>query len=410
MSRRLTTLAFAFVVLTSWAAVIAEPVGFIEDLTKIELPHGVAELPRQRSSTARRLGGCIFRFSDRTFHEIPAQKEKGDKSGGNDVFQMVRKDQLGDLTYSSLNDGTFVSWSGRMADLGEGLLFELNGQKLAAPPVVYSVEERSGSTGKGYEGCLEHIAEGHRYIVQTTAGHYALVRLLEKGKNGTIVQWVLQPDGTRVFTIPRSEPKEYTPRIPDPPEAPTAQPDGTGDSAKTGVKDVPNLQIARVDASDPEGFRKAVEQHLDNRESTIKALIAVVETGDGPAKALATRTLGDLRATEAAPALAAQIDWRDRWNRSSEATIAGTQPCVPGLISIGLPGAQAALDEISRFGDSAAAGQRRLKLLSLVVLRVYGQKLANSVLDDKIALANTPEERLAFEKAKLALPDIEGWR
>jgi len=404
---RVIMLAVVCLVIALTSASWAEPVVSVEDLKGAELPHGIVVLPRQGSDEARRLGGCIFRFSDAAFQAIP---EKNGEQGGNDLFQTVRERNLGDLTYSPMNEGTFISWSGRIADLGGGFLSELDGKKLIQPPLVYSVEERSGSTGKGYEGFLEHLVEGHRYLLRTTDGKFALLRLLEKGRSGAVFQWLYQADGTRMFSIPTADPKAYTAKFGGSSDRPSVPPVATGDTTVTGLKEAPLVQIGNDVASDPRAFATMVEQYLRNRKLTIETLIALVENGDGRTKSLAIRTLGDLRATEAAPVLAARIAWLDSWSKVLEATIEGTQPCVPALIGIGLPGAQAALDEISRVDDPAAEGQRRLKLLSLVVLRVYEEKLANFVLEDRAATVKTDKERENFERAKAAIPEIRGWR
>jgi len=397
-----TSLGAGIASLLAFAGVgFADPVASVDDLEKCELPHGIALLPEERSPEVRRLGGVIFRCSTGKYASVPRETEDGQRLRAPDIYALIRKDQLGDLCYSRLNKGTLVAWSGRLADLGEGMLAAQAGRRLLDPPVVYSKEERSGDSPKGYEGMIEFITEGRCYLLKTTDEKYALVRLLEMGKDGALIQWVLQPDGGRTFAIPAGAPVDYVRRWKPP----------ATDGAKTPPPaNVPNLHVAAVDVSSPARFAAALEQHLCNRQSVAEALIGVVRTGHGPEKARAIKALGEMRVAAAAPVLAADIGWMDRWAVRSEVTIDNTYPCVPALVSIGIPGASAAIKELSTQKPTPDTGHGRRKLLASVVQRVYGKKAAGVVLHEAIATAKTDEERANLQEALKVLPDVPGWR
>ena len=385
----LITLTVGF---SSWA----EPVASIEDLKGAELPHGIVQLPRRDSAEARRLGGCIFRFSDATFHEIPKAGAKDGKQNANGVFQSVHERKLGDLTYSPMNEGTFISWSGRISDLGEGFLYELDGKTLIQPPLVYSVQERSGSTGKGYGGFLEHLVEGHRYIVQTTDGKCALIRLLEKGKEGAVIQWILQPNGSRAFQIPKAEPEQYQVRLPG------RQTSIRGDEDRSGLDKSYEL-------------RNEAKAHLAARKALIQRLILVVDAqggegrGDVALKIEAIKSLGAMRATEAVPVLIKHIDFVDRNAPMRELNTAALYPAVGALESIGKPGSRTAIEGIRdayRFDVDGDENRRlsRIQLLTQVVVRVEGQDVARFILERELhnaGEASKPAFAQALEYLKL---------
>ncbi len=135
----------------------------------------------------------------------------------------------------------------------------------------------------------------------------------------------------------------------------------------------------------------------------------IIRQGDGELKAIAVRAVGDLRASEAAPVLAKQIDWFDKWAFRLEFTIESAYPCTFALVKIGLPGANAALAEIAASSGDTPAGKYRLKCLALVVLRVYGETLASVVIKDRLSRAKTASERGNYDAALKCLPQIEGW-
>jgi hypothetical protein len=240
-------------------------------------------------------------------------------------------------------------------------------------------------------------------LVETTDQHYALIRVLETTAGVAVIQWVYQPDGTKVFQIPRGALVKLT-------STSSTTAIGTTESAKPAVQLRAGGVIAGVDVTDDTSFSQAVEKHLTDRKKLVNLLVDLIQHSDGPSKALAIRTVGELRAPEAAQVLAEQIDWSDKWSTRLEVTIEVSQPCGPALVKIGIPGASAANDEIAKCKRDTPASLRRMKLLTLVVLRVYDETLARVVLADRVAAAKTAEEKGAFEAALSALPEIQGWR
>lgn len=103
-----------------------------------------------------------------------------------------------------------------------------------------------------------------------------------------------------------------------------------------------------------------------------------------------------------------------------EITVENTHGGATALIRIGVPGANAALHqlELDAAKDQPKSSDQRLlnerlslrrNLFALVVLKVYGEKLAKTVLEDKIAGAADPRVKEAYQKALEAFPRIKNW-
>jgi hypothetical protein len=375
-----------------------------EDLSGVKLPNGVSRLPSHGAPDVRKLGGYIFRFRDASYHLSPFDAKGTEPGSADELRGAIRRADAGDLTYTYMQGGSLVAWSGRIADLGEGYLHELSGKKLDRPPLAYSKLHRDGRGGSPYVGYLEGVAVGHRYLVETTGGHFAIVRLLRQGGRTATVQWVYQPNGGRKFAIANS-PLVPLEALETPAQRPTDDPRQLPSQPRSAPPTIRELRI-----QDLRAIRSAIATHTENRRALLRALIRSVTEGDGPGKVAAIKALGELRATGAAPALAREIAWFDRWTPRSEATIAISHPCVPALIEVGLPGAGACLAELATCPSETALQKRRLKLLALVVLRVYGDKLAKVVLADRRDAAQTDRAKENFQAALASIPGIEGWR
>lgn len=176
--------------------------------------------------------------------------------------------------------------------------------------------------------------------------------------------------------------------------------------------------IMKLDLRD---FAKAAATHKENHVK-LKTLSIRLLTSDDvwrPLRRSACDALGDMRAPEGAPALAARVNVNLAL-RSYEITVENSYRCVGALIKIGVPGALASMDQMeidTRSKPPKEANARdwnyriqlRRKLLALVVLRVYGEKLAKVVLEDKIAEAKDPKVKAAFQEALEEFPRIKNW-
>ena len=176
-----------------------------------------------------------------------------------------------------------------------------------------------------------------------------------------------------------------------------------------------------VDVRDfAKAFAKAAAAHTENRKKLVELGISLISSKDANLanRHLAAILLGQLRAVEAAPALAAHVD-DNLATKSGEITVDNYR-CVQALIDIGLPGAVAALKQIEiDFGSEAPKGSdvrfwndrvgQRRNLLALVVLKVYGEKMGKIVMNDKIAQAKEPKVKTAYQEALEAFPRIRNW-
>jgi hypothetical protein len=144
------------------------------------------------------------------------------------------------------------------------------------------------------------------------------------------------------------------------------------------------------------------------RAAAIEALCKIVAEDAGTreqvrAKVEAIRLLGQMRAVEAAPDLAAQIAFRDPYVVSREYILEDHFPAVGSLVAIGKPGSTAALEAIEHMGPVAPPEgdpepQQRLFLLTLVVLRVEGRPVAEFIMKGRLDKA-APEAQAALRRA-----------
>lgn len=364
-----------------------------EDLSACKLPHGELVIPDRNTPEGR--SGYILRLSDGTLNPSPFKTGEKPKSAG-DFLARIVADKVGDLMYSSLNDGTLIAVSGRAADLGEKFLYELSGASLERPQPAQSKKERSAS-GEGTPGAVDSVQDGHCYLVETADGKYALVRLVQKRGRLALIQFVYQPSGKMEFDIPKS------------------------DITKVQTATATPASIVPTSPITVPGNVTDIKSLLAIREQMIAKVIAIVKEPaktqqEIMAKSDAILALGRLRASEAAPILIQDIDFRNSFVLSREASIANRYPAVGALIEIGIPGAKAALGQIG--SDTAvvmqndAARERidlRRDMLALVILKVYGERLAKIVVEDKIAAAAEPKLKESLQKTIEAFPRVGNW-
>lgn len=296
----------------------------------------------------------------------------------------MRSEKTGDLMYSSLNAGTLVAVSGKVSDLGSHYLYEFDGKDPPKPAAAWGTRERSAA-GEGTPGAIEGIEEGHCFLIEGVDGKFALVRIVAKQERAALVQWVYQPNDSTRFPIPKGEVTVHEQR-----RAPAVGPPPTGAEVPDELRHAKEYVAQR--AAIIETLRRIVAQDAKTREQ-----IGV--------KVEAIRLLGDLRAGEAAPDLAAQIAFRDRYPSvlSTEPIPETTHPCVGALIAMGKPGSLAALEAIERLGpvprlEEDPEPQLRLFLLTLVVLRVEGHPVAQFMMERRLEKA-TPEAQVGLKQA-----------
>lgn len=355
-----------------------------EDLSECPLPHGTAVLPQRDSVLAEKEKGYIFKFSDGALHLDPFAKANKDAESVQDFFEQVCAQETGDIAYSSLNGGTFVALSGRIRHLGQHFLHEFVGKRLTRPEQVMGTKQHSAA-GERTPGAIEGIFEGHCYLLETIDGKFALVRLISQGNRAALVQWVYQPDGTRIFTIPKS-------------------------------KNLPQRPFPAWSARDPVKLmqmEKSIEECLANRKALVATLTRYLEEEpsqrDMPTMVLVIRALGDLRDPDAVDALLNHIAFPDLTRMPRSLTIPPPLPSVSALIDIGKPATQAILARIRKAAsdeDVARALEKssELRLYVKVLAGVDGQAAAEFLLKSEIEKIEE-EKRGVYRKALTFIND-----
>ena len=288
--------------------------------------------------------------------------------------------------------------SGRIADLGEHYLYEFDGKELARPEIVKTKQD-----GHDIPGFVTEIQKltGHCFLLETQNGKFVLLRIVwqDRRQGEMLIQWVYQPDGKLTFSIPKGElTKIQAPPITSLLTVPSTTVSGN-------VTDICTLLLVRTQMI--QKFIVTVDKPAQTQPETV-------------AKAEAILSLGQLRAKEAANALAREIDFRNPFVLSREISMARSYPAMNALIEVGIPGANAALDQINTDAKSeqpkeveqrlwSEKVELRRNLLALVVLKVYGEKLAKIVLEDKIAESSDSKVKEAYQKALEAFPRIKNW-
>lgn len=362
-----------------------------EDLSACELPHGTLELPSEGSPLAQ--GGHIFNFGQARLMPDPWDMANERAPSAQAHLQRIRQERTGDIAYSPLTGGTLVVMSGRIQDLGVHFLYEFDGSKLERPAQVWGIED-----GERIPGIIESVEEGRCYLVETVTGKYALIRLIEKKDRSAIIDWVYQPGGTRVFKIPKGE-------LIEPSEEEVAE-------AKETARRKKLSSLLKVDAIRITEIEKATATHLENRKRVIQYLMNIVssEKESRWAKSVAVRALGEMRATEAAHLLASMVDVRIITGTHFESTIKNSYACVPGLISIGKPGAAACLEEIVKLTSEDRKKPFKEKLLCLVIVHVEGEKIARILLEDRKQTATNTQQIENLQRAINLIDEVKFWR
>ncbi len=339
-----------------------------EDLSACKLPHGELVIPDRNAPAGRE--GYILRFSDGKLN--PSPWKAGEKPGSTAGFlARIAAEKTGDFIYSSINSGSLISVSGRAADLGEKLLYELSGRTFERPKPVASKEERSGS-GQATPGVIDGIQDGHCYLIETPGGKCALVRVVQKRGRLALIQYVYQPSGAIRFDIPKGDITQVPPQ-----------------PGSVSTVPLPPVSIP--------GKATDTKTLLVFRQQMISRLIDVVKRPaktpqEIMAKSEAVLNLGQLRANEAAPVLVKEISFRNPLAVMSESSIEGMYPAIGGLVSIGKPGSLASLaaigqTQLGKEGEEAIKAKLRLHLLALVIRGVEGVDVGEFMVKSKMEKA-----------------------
>lgn len=405
---RATLVAVAVIALLASAAPApALHVEHFEDLARSKLPNGLVELPVRGSPKARRAGGYILRFSDASLQVSPLDGQDTGRADFEAIRGAILQQKTGDLYYMPAPSESLLAWSGRIAEIGRGFLFELSGKELPRPPAAFSKRGRDGKTSKGYPGRVDVVRIDGRYLVETIAGRYALVRVLEKAPSFVVLQWVYQPSGARVFEIPKRRLLPYKPR------ATLAERMGYAPRLSKRPEQSPGVPSkGHQGAVSAAAFPEGAVTHLRHREALAKELIRIVENKDGSAarsaRGFAAEALGRMRAPEAAPVLASLINAPLPHSATHPDPVRPSMGimygAVPALVRIGKPGARACLEALCRLTPQERQKTSKPRLLCRVIVQVEGKAVALLLI--RKMLENAQDEQ-ARENLRLALELVE---
>lgn len=397
-----------------------------EDLAATKLPHGEILLPLPGSQEAGH--GMILRLSDGGLSALPAL-EPGQT--GRDLLQKMQTHKLGDLLYPA--SATFIVVAGQATDLGAGYLYERAADELKEPMRILAHPQ----SPKSLPGTLANLVEGHVYLINTTDGKYALVRLLRQQGNGAVVQYVYQPDGTLKFDIPKGEtpplpapgttagtPSSATPTTPTTPAAPpsTPSPAASGASPTPTAPGLPANRVAMATTlpaapqvpvtltPQPSGnivLEPFVETLLAQRQKLIQRRLEIIKSpartdAEIEKKAQAMEELGLLDAEEATDLLIQEIAFYNARARPQQFSMEAFHPAVAALRQIGKPASVAAVKAISTLPiEPAVAGEDplhttgyRLRLLAMVIRGIEGPEVGEFMLTHAAAQADTAHRDL----------------
>ena len=331
-----------------------------EDLAGVKLPHGEVVLkdPKRHGQDVE----TMLDLSDGSLRANPFGPDNPPPESVDKYFIALRNAKI-DVYYMSFKGGVLVVPSGRVADLGASYLYEWRGKRLARPGVARDMEE----DGQRLVGTKTNLTPGHCYLVETTDGKFALLRLLEQRPAEAVIQFVYQSDGSRTFSIPRGKLAEVTVRrpVPIPPMGPAVDPvtvPGKVTDLKSlrTVRDKMVAELIQVVAANPETIRE-----IEHKAEAIEAL-------------------GWLRAEEAVEILIEQINVAKTTAPTRALDLRKMNPCVGALIQIGKPASVAAVQAIGKLpapADDQTARDHKLWLLVYVIRGVEGQEGARFMIE-----------------------------
>ncbi len=178
---------------------------------------------------------------------------------------------------------------------------------------------------------------------------------------------------------------------------------------------------ANTQTENQQAQAKAIESQLENRAKVIKYCMDILSTpidmNSGDEQKImaayeqqrkALLTLGNLRAVEAAPLLAKIIIYNISGAESPNEAFVNTMfGCVPTLVKIGKPGAVECLRRIVNFTDEDWGNDMNITLLTLVIIRVEGEKYTRLIFED---FKTSLKDEKQIKNIERAIPYIDAAR
>ncbi|MCL2639540.1 MAG: hypothetical protein FWD53_01715 [Phycisphaerales bacterium] len=403
----------AAMAMAMWAAVVNAAVAAKEDLAGGEcaLPHGEVVLPVVGTFEAAH--GEFLKFADGS---LVRATDTWSVKKPEDVAAM-QQGRTADLAFLPEDNGTLWAVSGRIVDLGVVYLAGLSGIKMDRPAMIRGIGGRPA-------GMIRGVEEGRTFLLETTDGKFALVRVLEISKVGAVVQYVYQPVGGAggvTFEVPRCELVDVVPwvALKEPGEkvkreAPKAVEVGGGAKKVMDVTPsfthtpAPSAPADRVNPIEPKAEKKTTileppfEHHMRQREMMIETRIqrlkgAAKTQAEIEKKVDAINELAEMRAETAADEMVKQVAFLNPKGAGTEFQDS-VHPCFAALKKLGSIGGRAAvkgLRELDLGSESDGGGLDsplyRAGLLALVIRAVEG---------DDVGLYILRRERMATTDAK----------
>jgi len=399
-----------------------------EELKECALPHGEVVLPV--AGTFEAANGEFLKLADGSLVKATSvwQAKKPD-----DVAAMQRG-QVADLAFLSEDNGTLWAVSGRVVDLGMVYLSDLSGVKMDRP-----AEIRGG--GGRPAGIIRGVQEGRTFLVETTEGKFALVRVLEVSKVGAVVQYVYQPTGGTMFEVPKGEfldvvpwvalrePAKKVTRTTAIANPPTPTPVPTADRVE-GQR-VPDIDLVGqygasaiangVSAMKSERTSTVLEPpfsyHMRQQEVMIETRMKLLK-GDAKTsteiekKVDAINELAEMRADAAAEEMVKQIAFLNPRGAGTEFQDS-VHPCFAGLKKLGSAGSRAAVKglremDLGSESESLESPSYRAGLLALVIRAVEGDDVGLYILRRERAATNDVKRQRMYDQ--LISPEVKNIR
>ena len=217
MAARFLHVGVAFCCLAAGARLAGAAVASAEDLTGCKLQNGRAMLPA--AGSAGGTNGPMYKFATNTFSAVPAGAE-GRAAAPDEAQALVRAASSADVQFLPGKNGSLWVFSGAISEVPGALyLADVSGKKLDAPwPIPKTTQNQAGE--------YQNISEGGIYLLKTTDGRYAVLRVLEKSATFAVIQYVYQADGGLTFEIPANVKLAYQHSV-EPTAATSAAPPAT---------------------------------------------------------------------------------------------------------------------------------------------------------------------------------------
>lgn len=381
-----------------------------ETLKGCSLRHGVQELPEKGSPGSINNKGYIFSFKTNKLGIDSFTKNDTEYKSFNEFRKTLVRENTGDLYYEKVGDTKYLfSVSGRIKELGKKHLFEFNNRRLRRPGVSRIKENK-----EVLEGWIENVELGYCYLIESTYNSFILFRVIgfPEGGRSCLIQWVEAKGSKPLFSIPETGLTSPSDREQEIREARLKQEleDARKKTIDTSIlPEIKRLQVKQMQSRNE--FRKYIDTYCTNRKGFIQFLMKVVDDDnmENSLRVQAVKTLGKIRASESAAILCKNICFQDTTSLSSEFNLLNSYPVASALSLIGKPGVRVSIDAILKLTKKEKEHPWHAKLLTRVIVKVEGERIARILLNDILQTAKTKKEKGNIQLAIKTIDKVKSW-